>query len=173
LVVTAAFFDLDPRFQQRIAAAEPVAMKVHFERLFREHWIEFRYHVTKWCAWVRRRSISVPPPVNAAMFAICLHELAHCLIPGCPGTPPHRGQILDRSHACLECERGAWMKAQELVPFTREMHDRMRRALTTYRYGASAPSTAQREADRHIGSLAYRVGVPVAVTSSGGFAPCC
>jgi hypothetical protein len=89
------------------------------------------------------RTAFVPPIDDLESFAVCLHELGHGLAGPCPMTGDHfttivGGTIVGGVHvggsaACQRCEVDAWTEAMRLVSFTREMFDRVRRSLSSYR----------------------------------------
>jgi hypothetical protein len=103
-----------------------------------------------------RRNIVIPPIVDAETFAIALHEAGHVLAERCTRRAPHQPDpTVTRWHHCLACETNAWTVAMRLVPFTKEMHDRLRSALKTYRRSTPGPASEKQRLDRIAGTVFY------------------
>jgi hypothetical protein len=125
-----------------------------FERLCRQHGVRWTYVTKGFNARAAAKRIEVPPPYTDATLAICLHELAHCLIPRCPGKAPHWDRRRDGVAQCLACERGAWESAKQLARFSEPMYAELKRCLSTYRERTPAYVDAQEAADRQLGVVA-------------------
>ena len=86
-------------------------------------------------AWASLRRIEIAPIYSGGLYAVALHELAHVALP-CDDT--HRRSNTEDGSCCVRCEIIAWRWAiQHATPaWTRQMHRRLSRSLTTYRsYG--------------------------------------
>ena len=136
---------------RRIERGGASAMRAFHEDLCRQHGIAWRYTADpgEWCAWPARRVVSVPPPCDLVALAICLHECGHVAIGVCPRTGLH----FDSRRGCLQCETNAWRQACTWFPFSRDMRERMRAALRSYRRGVRAPYEAMQRADEALGSV--------------------
>lgn len=88
-------------------------------------------------AETQARRIVIPPDAFDSDLGLAgaLHEAGHVLEGLCPRMAPHyRDPAMRDWHACIECERLAWVRAWRLAPeFTRPMFDELRRCLATYR----------------------------------------
>ena len=95
------------------------------------------------------RKITVPPLKSEIEFAVCLHEIGHCLSERCSGGDHQRDPNVARWHHCIQCEVLAWQAAMRLLPFSfsERMHGELRRGLLTYRRGTPAPATATKALD--------------------------
>jgi hypothetical protein len=136
-------------FLQRVTAREPDAVRIFIEREaatigFTVRWTANHF---EWLCQYAGRFIAIPPPIDDESIAVGLHELAHAQNGPCPQTPPHQEIRSTDSSSCLACENRATARAETLIPFSRAMFARLRRALSTYR-DTPAPISAQREADR-------------------------
>ena len=152
------WYDVPESLRRRVKAGDAAAMRVFFEdHVCRPNRITFAYTAdrTRWFARIQSRFVSVPPPVDWESFAVALHEAGHVLAPDCTGTGEHRPNPDSTSHACLACERNATAAAHRMFPFNRQMHDRLRQAISSYRVTTPAPLAVQRDVDQFVGSVAY------------------
>ena len=105
-----------------------------------------------------RRNIVIPPIVDAETFAVALHEAGHILAERCTRRAPHQPDpTVTRWSHCLKCETDAWEQAMRLVPFSKEMHDRLRSALKTYRRSTPGPASEVQRLDELSGTIAWRL----------------
>jgi hypothetical protein len=109
------------------------------------------------CAVWSTRTVYVPPIDTEEEGATNLHERAHILQGRCPNHAPHqRDPTATESWHCLECERDAWVRAMQLVPFTSAMQDRMAMALSSYLRTTPAGQPTRAGARRVISGVAWR-----------------
>jgi hypothetical protein len=103
-----------------------------------------------------RRTIVLPPGDDDENCAVRLHEDGHIIAGQCTGREPHRPDpSVTRWHHCIACETEAWRIAMTLVPFSREMHARLRRSLQSYRRKTPASPEALKQLDQVAGTVAW------------------
>jgi hypothetical protein len=143
-------------FDRGVVAGDPAALRRLVEAIAAKHRVSIRWTAdsNEWYA-TGRHTVSVPPPIDRVAAAICLHELAHCVAGRCPRTGAHRAKVTGDTLACLACEHIAWDIAQRWMPFDRAEHERLRRALGSYRRGTPAPLSTQHEADQLMGTVEW------------------
>jgi hypothetical protein len=137
---------------RRVTRGEPAAMRDFFENtICRPNGITWTYSAARdWCAWPARKVLRVPPPIDRAALAICLHEAAHCVNGPCPNTGLHR----TTKDGCLECESSSWITVDQWLPPNPIQFQRKRTALATYTT-LLAPLAAQHRAAETMSTLTF------------------
>jgi hypothetical protein len=99
-------------------------------RLHKTEVIETATPGTNAYAFAKINRIEVAPIVNAATYAVRMHEQGHVVHPCAPG---HKRTKTDSGEVCVTCELVAWQWAMDhAIEWTHEMHRRLDRSLGTY-----------------------------------------
>jgi hypothetical protein len=100
------------------------------------------------------KAVVIPPIRSATDFAVCLHELGHCVAGPCAGGD-HQPQRNGQWRACLRCEQEAWEIAMRMCVFSPAMFAELQRGLTWYRRSTGGPASAAEAVDRTKGTITW------------------